>query len=430
MPMRNVCRAVCALICITSLDAIVAAEPATVGKAAAVWNGLTWAVPKDVKEPQRQIAALGYVTGGDAQAAFDFQKKALVAAKWKEEPGAYLSKESCSATYRKDGYALSLMSFPVQPGRVNVTITAHGNVDLGKLPVPAGAKSTFAGPVSAMFMTEASPEKTAEAVTGLLTKQGWQPYGSAGDVRSFKQNAVKLNAFIAAAPPQGGKTSITYSTELMSADLPAPLMAINVQYADTTKALSFDTSDSFPAVVKFYQSTLGKAGWEATTENLIKVDFRHEMIFRNPAKDMLTLQLHEFEGKTRGLLKHDSAAEVDAKYEREKAAATKAASKKPTPSPKVAIKLPVTAKDVKVTEHEIKFTVAAGQAKTAAQSIAVALKKDGWKVGEVVTEAMAGTQIITNGDATITVIYLDTGFLPAEVTVSSTGVTLERAENK
>ena len=427
MPMRNVCGTICALICIASSGAIVAAEPATVEKAAAVWNGLTWTVPKDVKEPQRQLAALGYETGGDAQAAFDFQKKALVEAKWKEEPGAYLSKESCSATYRKEGYALSLTSFPVQPDRVNVMLTAHGNVEVSKLPVPTGAKSTFVGPASAMFTTDASPDKTTDAVTGLLTKQGWQPYGSAGDVRSFKQNAVKLNAFIAAAPAQGGKTSITYSTELMSADLPSSPKAIRVQYADTTKALSFDSSDSIPDVVKFYRTTLGKAGWEATTENLIKIDFRQTMILRNPAKDMLTLELHEFEGKTRGLLKHDSAAEVDAKYEREKSAAEKVAGKKPTPSPTLGLKLPATAKDVKLTEREIEFQVAAGQAKAAAMEIAATLKAGGWKAGEQVAEAMAGTFLFSKGDQSVTITYLDTGVLPAEVSITAIGVVLERA---
>lgn len=415
------------VFCVMSVDFLCAAEPATVESAAAVWNGLTWPVPKDVKEPQRQMAGLSYEADGDAQTAYDFQKKALVDAKWKEEPGAYLSKESCSGTYRKNGYALSLMTYGVKPGQANVSFTAHGNVELNKLPVPMGAKLLFAGPASTMYVTDAPPDKTAEAVTTLLAKQGWHPYGTAGDVRFFKLNAVQLSAFISTAPAQDNKTSITYSSQLMSADLTAPRGTLRLQYADTTKTLSFDTADSFVDVVKFYQTTLAKSGWKATHETLVKVDLYDTMIFRNPAKDMLTLELHEFEGKTRGLLKHESAAEVQAKYEREKAAAIKAANKKPTPSPTLAIKLPAKVKDLKVSDREIAFVVATGEARTAASEIAARLKKEGWKAGEQVAEPMAGTLLFSKDEQSITITYLDTGVLPAEVSITGIGVKLERA---
>lgn len=413
-----------------TVPAVIAAEPATVEKAAAAWNGMTWPVPKTVEEPQRRIAGILYEVEGDAQSAFDFQKKALFDSKWKEEPGAYLSKESSSGTYRKGEYTLSLMTYGVKPGRVSVTVTNHGNVDLGKLPVPSGAKLTYAGPASAMYTTDASPEKSADAITGLLGKQGWQPYGAVGTTLWFKQNAVRLTAFVATAPAQGNKTSITYSAELMSADLPAPVATINLQYADVTKAVSFDSADSIPDVLKFYQTALEKAGWKATHDKLIKIGFRDTMIFRNAAKEMLTLELYDVDGKTRCLLKHESAAEVDAKYNREKAAALKVANQKPTPLPTLALKLPANAAGVKGTDREIEFTTAAGQAKAAATAIAATLKTDGWKAGEQVTEAMAGTLLFSKGDQSLTIVYLDTGVLPAEVTITATGVKLERTVEK
>lgn len=384
-----------------------AAEPATVEKAAAVWSGMTWTLPKEVKEPQRGMAGLVYETGGDAQAAFAFQQKALVAAKWKEEPGAYFSKESCSGVYRKDGYALSLTSYVAQPGKVNVMLTSHGNVDVSKLPVPAGAKSMFSGPVSAMFITDAPPDKTADAVAGLLSKQGWQPYGAAGDVRWYKQNAVRLTAFIGTAPAQGNKTSITYSTELMSAELPAPLVTINLQYADTTKAVSFDSADSIADVLKFYQTALKKQGWEATTENLLKVDFRQTMIFRNKAKDMLTLELHEFEGNTRCLLQHETAVEVREKYERLKKAAMAKAAELSDEAPKLALKLPTTAKDARIAGREAMFTVANRKAaRAAALEVAETLKKDGWVTVEEVVDPTVGTLVLIKGENVLTIMDL------------------------
>lgn len=430
----NVNRAVVWTLLLWTTSAVTgsAAEaPATVEKAAAVWNGMSWPVPKGVEDPQRRSAGLMYETAGDAQAAFDFQQKALIEAKWKALPDAYRSTESSSGSFRKGDYLLSLMSFATgKPNRVNVTITSHGNVDLSKLPVPPSTKLTYAGPASVMYSTDVAPDKAAEAIAGLLGKQGWQPYGSAGDIHWFKQHAVRLTAFISKAPAMGNKTAITYSAELMSADLPAPPVTIDLQYADTTKTVSFDSKESIVDVLKFYQTALEKAGWKPTTDKLIKIDFRETMLFRNTVKDMLTLELHEVDGRTRCSLKYETAAEVEDKYNREKAAAIKAANTKPTPSPKLALKLPANAKDVKVTEREIEFNTAAGQAKAAAQTIAATLKAGGWKAGEQVTEDMAGTLLFSKDDQSLTIIYLDTGVLPAEVTISAIGVKLDRATEK
>jgi hypothetical protein len=192
-----------------------------------------------------------------------------------------------------------------------VTITNHGNVQLDKLPVPADAKPMFAGPATAMFATDASPADAAAACGKLLAEKGWQPYGSAGDAHFFKQNAIRLTAQISSAPAQGGKTMIQYSSELMSADLPAPPAASRVQYADSTKELSFDTRASLADVAQYYRTELAKSGWQATTDNPIKIDFRQELIFRNPAMDLLELKLHAADQVTRGTLKFLSAAEVE-----------------------------------------------------------------------------------------------------------------------
>jgi hypothetical protein len=120
--------------------------------------------------------------------------------------------------------------------------------------------------VNASYITEVSVEQTADACRKLLLAKGWQPYGMAGDVLFFKQNAVRLAARISTAPAQGGKTVIDYSTELMSVDLPAPADTVGLQYTDVNTQLFFDAKTSEQDIVGFYRPTLAKAGWEATTE--------------------------------------------------------------------------------------------------------------------------------------------------------------------
>ncbi len=107
---------------------------------------------------------------------------------------------------------------------VGVRLMDQGNVNLGKLPVPPDAKPLYSFAGTAAYVTEVPARQTAEAIRALLTARGWQPYGTAGDSHFFKQNAVKLTARCAVAPAQGGKTVIQLSSELLSVDLPAPLI--------------------------------------------------------------------------------------------------------------------------------------------------------------------------------------------------------------
>jgi len=135
-------------------------------------------------------------------------------------------------------------SDPTQPGMVNVSLNLHGNVDLRKLPIPPHLKSLYAGPQIAMYSTDTPVAETTEQCRKLLLAAGWQPYGQAEGTLWFKQNAVRLTASIASAPAQEGKTSVSFSTEQLSADVPAPAETVQLQYADTTKQILFDTKDS------------------------------------------------------------------------------------------------------------------------------------------------------------------------------------------
>jgi hypothetical protein len=371
------------------------------------------------------MASLSYAAPGTVKSVFEFHRKQLIDMQWKELPGGYVSDEATTATFARDGFSLSLSVYPTSKvGAVSVTLMNHGNVALSKLPVPPGVKPFFGGPVNASFITEASREQTADACRKLLLAQGWEPYGMAGDVLFFKQNAVRLAARISTAPAQGGKTVIDYSTELMSVDLPAPADTLGLQYADVNTQLFFDAKMSEKDLVGFYRPTLAKAGWEATTEKPIKIDFKDIMIFRNPTKDMLTLEMNDVDGKTRVLLKHESAAEVaeierriDAEMERRKAEKNK-------PLPKLVVTLPPDAKDIKQTKNRIEFQLATGKAKAAVESWRKQFAKDGWKEEFAASEDMAGSISFVKGSQDVSMSYSDTGFLPAEVTIHATNVEL------
>src|SRR5262249_40378941 len=125
------------------------------------------------------------------------------------------------------------------------------------------------------------------------------------------KNAILVTAYISSAPAQGGKTSIQYSTQLISADIPAPAEVEELRYVDEPPELTFTTANK-DAIVEFYRKTLVAAGWKSTLDHMVDVDGAPTMIFRNPAKDMITLAVpYNYGGGKLGVsLRFQSAAEI------------------------------------------------------------------------------------------------------------------------
>jgi hypothetical protein len=318
----------------------------------------------------------------------------------------------------------------------------HGNVDLSKLPVPPDAKLLYSFPATTAYVTEMPVKETSEALRKLLTAQGWEPYGTAGDSLFFKKNAVRLSAWSVVAPAQGGKTVIQLSSELLSADLPAPPALLDASYADTTKALSLDVDMTPEALAAFYREALGKAGWKPTTAKPVNVDFRQMWIFRNESKDIATLMMHKVDGKLRANLEHQTGAELaesmkraeaeEAKRKAESARyaklAAEAARKRLVT---VAIALPAGAKDVERTRDRLEFKLAPGKARAAVQRIQADLLKIGWKQEAASLQSMAGTAMLgKKGGGSLTIVFVDTGLQDAEVTISTIGAEFEEPKAK
>jgi hypothetical protein len=441
----------CVLVCISGCGPKNTGEsikgPATVEQAARTLDLSTFPLIDGAKPPwPRGVASLSYAAPGDVKTAFEFHRKKLAAQGWKELPNSSVTAQAASGMFSRNGFIVSVSAYPNgEPGGLMVALQNHGNIKPGQLPVPPGVKSVYVGDATAMYVTEANVTATVDAIRKLLLSQGWVPYGAAGDSTWFKQNAIRVSATVSVAPAQGGKTMISYSSELMSADLPAPPDAAELRYTDQNEELSFETAADKDAVVAYYRKTLATTKWESTLDHTVQIDNKDEMIFRNPTKDMLTLTLSSAsDGKLPVSLLFQSAAEIaelDRKI-KEEAPARKAAfeAKKAEeaaqevaqvaeankPLPKLAVTLPADAKGVEQAKDEIKFTVGNGKAKAVVETLRGQFREAGWKEDLATLNAMAGALSFSKEKQSLTISYTDTGVMPAEISLSAMGAELER----
>ena len=212
--------------------------------------------------------------------------------------------------FARDGFVVSLSVIPFEATGVTVRLQNLGNVKPGKLPVPPDAKSVYIGEPTAMYSTDAAVPATAAAIRNLFLAQRWAPYGKAGDSDFFKQNAILATSTVSSAPSQGGKTMIQYSNQLISSDIPAPPNVEDLRYVDEPPELTFATTNQ-DAIVDFIERHLAAAGWKSTMDKMVKIDEQPTMIFRNPAKEMLTLAISGvLGGKLLVSVRFQSAAEI------------------------------------------------------------------------------------------------------------------------
>jgi hypothetical protein len=328
-----------AVSCATSTATAV--EPATVDSAAKVLDLQTFPRLKEANAGAfRSLGLLMYQAPASATAAFDFQRKELTKRGWKELPGGYHDPGNHSGQFSKEGFVLTVGASavtgePEKKGWSEVSLVNQGNVPADKLPVPKGVKPFGFLYGEASYLTDTKVPEAAKACEKLLLDAGWVPYGAAGDEESpmmyFKKNAIRLMAWVSTAPAQDNKTMIRYTTELLSADLPAPPEVADPRYNDRDKSLRFDYpgEDTTP-LVKFYQEALSKLGWKATTDTPITDDEdRTEfMIFRNQQGDLISLDMGHFTDIVRVDLEFETAAEVKENERLAKEAAEKKLAEK------------------------------------------------------------------------------------------------------
>jgi hypothetical protein len=428
----------------TSADAI--KTPATVEQAARVLDLSTFPLMDAARSAEsRHVANLSYVAPGDPKKALEFHRKAFGAQGWKELPNSTISDDSASAMFSRDGFVVSLSVIPFEATGVAVRLQNLGNVKPGKLPVPPGAKSVYQGDPTALYDTDGAVPVTADAIRNLFVAQGWVPYGKAGDSDYFKHNAILATVTVSSAPARGGKTMIQYSNQLISSDIPAPQDVEDLRYVDEPPELTFATANQ-DAIVDFYRKTLASAGWKSAMDKMVDVDGKPTMIFRNSAKEMITLSMPYVLGDKLGVsVRFQSGAEIaerdrkikeaaprlraeaEAKAAKEAKEAAELAEKNKVP--KVAVSLPADAKVMKETTDSIKFTVGKGKAKAAVESLRKQFRDAGWKEDVASVTGMSGmVSVSKEGGPSVTITYTDTGFLPTELSVSAFRAELEAAK--
>ncbi len=375
----------------------------------------------------RNRAELSYTSGSTVAAAYASLEKQLKAREFVPKAGAAVTEQYASGVFQfqDKGDRIAVMIFPGGDKGVTVTVSNQGAVELAKLPVPAGAKELFSGPSSIQYVTGKTVDETRESVSVSLTADGWQQYGEAGPILSFKKGPLQLRTMIVAAPGQGGKTVFDYQTQMMSADIDAPSGATRIAYAESTKSLDVDTNRNLDATAEDYAKILAAKGWKPTTEKPIQDNFEYFWIFRNERKEMLDLKIRKIGEGTRILAKFMTAGEVEEESRKAEIAARKAMSK--TKADRfLRIEPPSDGIETwNVSDRRIEAVTRMGEARKAAESIRNDLKKAGWEITAEVVENIAGSIAMTQGELSVSIVYDDTGITPAELTISLTGAKFE-----
>lgn len=424
------------LLAINPLVVFAADPPATVTDAALVLNLRSFPLlDPEVKPAMRTVANLHYEAAGSAEEAYGFHRQQLKAAGWEELDGSYASEQMASGAFSKQGFKLSVSVMPgTEPGKVRIAIINLGNVDTSGLPLPPTSQKLYATSANTTYRTELTPAEAAEQLAKLLAKAGWQPYGEAGDVRFYKQNAVRLKVRVATAPAQDGATVIDLSAEQMSADLPALPNAQNVQYAEATRQLSCEAALTPDEVARQYGDLLRKFSWQPTTEQPVQDGRVSFMIFRNEARDLMQLDMRELESSTRVLLKLRTADEVAAETEQLEKRQVPQSEKPDAPSSpsagKLVIALPADAKDVDWAADLVEFTVPIGKGKAVFTTLRKGLRDAGWKEESVTVESLSGNLTVIKDQGLVTVLFVDIGGEPAQISIMAIGVELIREKKR
>jgi len=301
------------------------ATPPTVAEAAKVLDLRKLQLAAGSENPGgRSVARLVYQAKGSPRQVYGLHQKQLTDAGWEIGPNESITDESANGSFAHDGYTLSLQASQVageEKPETMVFASNHGNLTLSTLPKPANSKVLYEFPVSMAYVTPDGVEPVVAAIEKSLLANGWETYGTAGDTRFYRKNAIRLLVTVAAAPAQEGKSVVTYFTELLSAELPAPADAKAVQYSEPPVQLYVEYAGDLLAADKWYREQLGKLGWEPTLDRPTEQGFESFVIYRNKAGEMLEINFRPVDDFTRLTLKFTTAeefAEMEKRWDEQK----------------------------------------------------------------------------------------------------------------
>lgn len=410
------------------------AEPATAAQAASVLDLTSFPVVNpdtdaDAGLITSLIASQSYPAKGNV---IDVAKKIqaeLVKKGFTEAAGASITADYASATHVGRGFTINLTVFPgSKPNQSQVTIQNLGNVDLSKLPVPTGSKLLYAMPAIAAYAANSPVDKAKTEIQQLLRAQGWEPFGDTTSSFYVKKNAIRLQVMITEAPGLDGKTSIQFSSEQLSVDLPAPPAFVSLQFTDSTGRMLLDSEQSQEEVVSYFKKSLGQIQWKPTTENTVRIGYEDCLIFRNDKKEMIEIKFRQVEGKTRADLRYQTAkqfAEDEKKADaqiaelKKKREAEMERKKNPT---KIEITAPAqSTASAAGNNKSIDFTTKSGTAKASLQAWMKNQEAEGWKKKVTIDTKEAGDFTLEKDGIEINASFIDPGFIPGSITISVRG---------
>ncbi len=416
-------------------------EPATVAEATRLLDLRTLPLLEGAEVPggRTRVGSLGYHVKAELQEAFAFHFGQLKESGWRELPDSRLDGQNPLAFLTQKGFVVTLSAIeitwqPDKKGFVMVSINNHGNVLSRTLPVPEGVEIQHVNDINATYVTTAPAKRTRKQCDRLLLDLGWEPYGSARDMRNFKKNAILLSTDVSTHEAQPGKTFLSYRTELLSADLPMPTDYKDPRYHDSQKRVRFDCPDEDIAkVTAFYSAKLAGRDWKPTAEPT-RIDDKTVVIYRNPAGDMIELDFQHFRDDCTVSVRHSTALEV-AELERrikeeaqERAAALIAAE---DAMPKVA--LPIPGKATETTQNgdrEIDVVVSKGATKGVLEAWQEHFTAAGWQEETVRFGDLFSVLHLRNDEATIKVQASHGNFDPeATIEVRAYGIKLKPAQS-
>jgi hypothetical protein len=409
------------------------AEPATAEQAASVLDLSTFPmIDVDVDpEASQGVQVIAYQSYTSKGAVVDVAKKiqaALVKKGFTESAGASFTEAYASASYQGKGFTVTLTVFPgSKPSTAQVNLQNLGNVNLAKLPMPAGAKLLYSLPAMVSYVSEMPVDKAKSELQSLLLKQGWEKFGDTSASFFVKKNATRLQVMVSEAPGQGGKTAIQVSSEQLSVDLPVPPSFGFLQYADSTGGMIFDTDKSQEEVIAFFKQSLGKTSWKPTTENTVRIGFEDHLIFRNDKKEYLEIKFRNVEGRTQAELKYQTAkqfAEDEKKANAQIAELKKkreAEMERKKNPPKLTITAPAQATVSETDDNSIEFTTKSGAAKASLQDWMKSQEAQGWKKTATIDSKELGEFTLTKDGVELNASFVDPGFIPGSITISIRG---------
>lgn len=370
----------------------------------------------------RTVAMQSYVAEGSVKQIFGRISEHLKEANFTELSPATVSDAYATGIFGRSGFAVSVTIMPGgEQGTVVVNLQNHGNVQLDKIKLPGEWKTIYASPISSILQSTLQPKEASDSLLGLLSDGGWRRLGSTTATQFFVNNAVRLQVMVSPAP-SGDGSMVQLSSELISVDLPSLPANTNLQYSETTKTLLFDTSLSLEDSVEHLRQSLAMLKWKPTTEGPIKSGFEFFMIFRKAEGGMFEATFRQLDSGTRVKLRYQTPKEFAETESRAKAKAVEmntAGTQESSAKQSIVIPSPKNTKLVKQKDSVAEFETTSGSAAKSVSSWLDQLQQKDWKVMEKVRSKEAGNFEATLGDSSMTITYIDPGFIPGTITIQA-----------